>query len=197
MADERRAAIAALETKGASLVNRIETLERDLETFARKAKNEEDRALGLGEERDMLLREMRAVEQLMGSTQARFEAERERASGLQTTLDEHRGKVDEAAARQRESQKAIEAALRAKEAAERQATDAGARLSAQAEETRAMQRAGADQVEALKAEIAALKGALETARAAQAARADDAGLREAIADIGAKVARMAQNDARA
>lgn len=197
VADERRAAIAALETKGASLVNRIETLERDLETFARKAKNEEDRALGLGEERDMLLREMRAVEQLMGSTQARFEAERERASGLQTTLDEHRGKVDEAAARQRESQKAIEAALRAKEAAERQATDAGARLSAQAEETRAMQRAGADQVEALKAEIAALKGALETARAAQAARADDAGLREAIADIGAKVARMAQNDARA
>jgi len=194
-ADERRAAIAALETKGASLVNRIETLERDLEAFARKAKNEESRAIGLGEERDMVLREMRAVEQLMGSTQARFEAERERASGLQATLDEHRAKVEDAAAGQREGQKAMEAAARAQATAEAQAADAASRLAAQADEARAAQRAAADQIEALKAEIAALKGALEAARAAQA-RTDTAGLREAIADIGAKVARMADSELR-
>ena len=100
LAEERRAAIAALETKNEALVARVETLERDIEAFARKARNEEERALGLGEERDMVLKEMRAVEQLMASTQSRFQAERDRAAALQETLDSQRKGVDEATAGQ-------------------------------------------------------------------------------------------------
>lgn len=197
VADERRAAIAALETRVEALVGRVETLERDIDTYARKARNEEERAIGLGEERDMVLKEMRAVEQLMASTQSRFQAERDRAAALQETLDSQRKGVDEATAGQREMQKALDAALRGKEAAEKQAADAAARLAAHDETVRAHERAAADQIEQLKAEIGALKGALEAARAAQATRSEDAHLREAIADIGAKVALMAERDARA
>ena len=193
LAEQRRASIAALETKSAGLVAGIESLERDIGAFARKAKHEEERAIGLGEERDTLLREMRSIEQLMASTQARFEAERERASGLQATLDEQRRIVDATTAGQREAQKAIDAAQRAKEAAERQAADAATRLASHAETVRDAEKAHADQIEAMKAEIGALKGALETARAAQASgRPDDSGLREAIAEIGARVARMGE-----
>ncbi|MFO1115693.1 MAG: hypothetical protein U1E28_08430 [Beijerinckiaceae bacterium] len=197
LAEERRAAIAALETKNEALVARVETLERDIEAFARKARNEEERALGLGEERDMVLKEMRAVEQLMASTQSRFQAERDRAAALQETLDSQRKGVDEATAGQREMQKAVDAALRAKEAAEKQAADTAARLAAHDETVRAAERHAADQIEKLKAEIGALKGALEAARAAQATRIDESGLRETLADIGAKVARMAERDVRA
>lgn len=192
LSEQRRAALASLETKSDGLVATIQSLEREIDAFARKAKNEEERATGLGEERDMLLREMRSVEQLMASTQGRFQAERERAAGLQATLDEQRRLVDETIIGQRETQKAIDAAERAKDAAERQAADAAARLAAHAESVRAGEKASADQIEALRAEIGALKGALETARAAQATgRQDDSGLRDAIADIGARVARMA------
>jgi chromosome segregation ATPase len=197
LAEQRRAAIAALETKTAGLVAGIESLERDVERLARKAKNEEDRAIGLGEERDMLLKEMRSIEQLMASTQARFEIERQRSAGLQITLDDQRRLVDETLIGQRETQKAIDAAQRAKEAAERQAADAAARLAAHSDNARAAGKANADQIEALKAEIGVLKGALETARAAQSGgRQDDSGLREAIAEIGAQVARMANNEVR-
>ena len=145
----------------------------------------------------MVLKEMRAVEQLMASTQSRFQAERDRAAALQETLDSQRKGVDEATAGQREMQKAVDAALRAKEAAEKQAADTAARLAAHDETVRAAERHAADQIEKLKAEIGALKGALEAARAAQATRIDESGLRETLADIGAKVARMAERDVRA
>ncbi|MDE2363967.1 MAG: hypothetical protein KGM42_14920 [Hyphomicrobiales bacterium] len=197
LAEDRRAAVAGLETKNEGLLSRIEALERDLDAWKRKAGNEEDRASGLGEERDMVLKEMRAVEQLMASTQARFESERDRASALQASLDGQRRSVDETLIAHREMQRSLDAAERAREASMKQASDAAARLAEHARGAREAERIAADQIEDLKAEVAALKGALEAARATQPApRGDDNGLREAVAEIGARIARMAETDAR-
>ncbi len=198
LADERRSAIAGLETRVEGLVARIEGLDRDLEALARKAKYEEERALGLGEERDMVLKEMRAVEQLMAATQARFESERERAAGFQHALDTQRMEADATRALLREAQKASEAAERARLTAEDDARNVSRRLAGQMDSARAAEESGAAQTERLRAEVAALRGALKVARGAQAGRssAETEKLRAAIADIGAKVAQMADADVR-
>jgi chromosome segregation ATPase len=198
VAEGRRTSIVAMETKIAGLDARIEGLERDLDAQTRRAKNGEDRATGLGEERDMLLRELRSIEQLMASTQERFEKERARADELQERLDEQRAEVDDALLAQREAQKIVESAERARDAAQEMAREASRRLDVQLEETRRVESAAADQIEALRAEIAALKGALIAARDARATNGrgsqETTELRDAIAEIGAKVARMAQQE---
>ena len=173
---------------------------RDLEVNARNARNEEERARGLGEERDMLLKEMRSIEHMMTSTQTRFDSERERSAALQQSLDSLRRDSDAALLAQRDSQKAREAAERARDQAEEHGLDLSRRLAAQTADARAAESAAADRIETLRAEIAALKGALEASREARggggrAALGPEAGqLREAIADIGAKVAQMAQQE---
>lgn len=197
VAEERRVAIAGLEMKAAGLEMRVEGLEHDVETYARKARNEEDRARGLGEDRDMLLKEIRSIEQMMVSTQARFDAERARSASLQDALDTLRRESDAALLAQREAQKARDAAERARELAEENRLDVSRRLVAQAAAAHAAESAAADRIQTLRGEIAALQGALEAAREARgaagraAATQDAALLREAIADIGAKVAQLA------
>ncbi|MFT4098510.1 MAG: hypothetical protein QM651_15445, partial [Rhodoblastus sp.] len=71
------------------------------------------------------------------------------------------------------------------------------RLAAAREDARTANRLAADRAEELRAEIARLTGALTAAREARGGDADMAQLREAIVDIGARVARMApEGDAR-
>ena len=198
LADTRRIAIAGLETKILELEARAENYARDVEAHARKARNEEDRATGLGEERDMLLKEMRAVEQMMSATQARFEAELARSAQLQETLETTRRDADQAMQAQHETQRGLDAAERARAQAEQSAGEAARKLANIAAERHAADNAAADRMEELRAEIAALRGALDAAREARNGRAigapDAAQLREAIADIGVKVAQMARSE---
>ncbi len=72
-----------------------------------------------------------------------------------------------------------------------EADDLQARVAAARDDARAANRAAADRTEELRAEIARLTGALAAAREARGGDANMAQLREAIVDIGARVARMA------
>jgi len=198
LSEEQRARIVTMETKIEGLKARIEGLEFEVDTYMRRARHEEERAIGLGEERDMLLKEIRSIEQLMAGTQERFETERAHATALQEKLDEQRADVDAALVGQRDAQKAMEAAERARDMAQAKSREATHKLEQQADSARAAEQAAADQMESLRAEIAALKGALAASRDARGSvvrgSADTAQLRDAIAEIGAKVARMAQQE---
>ncbi len=191
LADDRRIAIVGLETKQEGLLARIAGLESEVEAHARTARNETERALGLSEERELLLKDVRSAEQMTQAAQARFEAERDRIAQMQAEVETARADLDAAREAQRQAERARDAAVGERDVAKREIDDLGQRLAAQREEARAAERAAADRVEELRAEIARLTGALAAAREARGGGdADIAQLREAIADIGARVARM-------
>lgn len=195
LAEERRVAIVSLETKQTGLEARIEGLTRELEAQTRAARNETDRATGLLEERDMLRKELRTAEQMTQAAQARFELERGHVAQMQQSIDQLRIDVDAAQRAQREAERARDAADGARQEAEDDARKAARRAAAQLDAARAAESSSADRIEALKSEIGRLTGALAAAREARPANgggaaADTAMLRDAIAEIGAKVAQM-------
>ncbi len=191
LAEQRRVAIVGLETKQEGLLARIESLEKEIDEHARHARNETDRAQGLVEEREMLLKDMRSAEQMTQAAQARFEAERARISQMQAGVEQARADLEAARDLQRQAERARDAAVSALGQARSEADDLQQRIVAAREDARAASRAAADRVEELRAEIARLTGALSAAREARSADADMAQLREAIVDIGARVAQMA------
>lgn len=201
VAEQRGATIAALEAAVESLTTQAERLTRGVEDHARAAHNADERAAGLGEERDMLLKELRAAQQMIATVQGQLDAERARADQMRSERDGVRRDLDSALIGQRESQKAAALAEAARETAETNIAEASRRLARHAEETRSSESATADRMQALRAEIATLQGALTAAREARGAKDDHAAagpeaaqLRAAIADIGAKVARMAREE---
>jgi len=192
LSEDRRVAIVGLETKQEGLLARIEGLEREIEALARHARNETDRAQGLVEEREVLLKDMRSAEQMTQAAQARFESERERISAMQAEVEKARADLDAAREAQRQAERAREAAVQALGRARSEADELQQRLTAAREDVKAIERRAADRSEELRAEIARLTGALSAAREARGADAEMAQLREAIADIGARVAHMGE-----
>lgn len=191
LAEDRRVAIVALETKQEGLLANIEGLEKQVEAHVRAIRNETDRAQGLVEERELLLKDMRSAEQMTQAAQSRFEAERERIGQMQAEVERARADLEAARDAQRQAERARDTAVAALGQARAEADDLQQRLAATREDARAASRSAADRAEELRAEIARLTGALSAAREARSADADMAQLREAIVDIGARVARMA------
>ncbi|HMN74109.1 MAG TPA: hypothetical protein PKA55_19785 [Rhodoblastus sp.] len=190
LAEDRRVAIVALETKQEGLNAQIRGLEGDIEAHARTARNETERAQGFMEERDLLLKDMRSAEQMTQAAQARFEAERDRIAQMQDEVEKARADLDAAHEAQRQAERARDTAARALGQARSEADELQQRLAAAREDAKAANRTAADRAEELRAEIARLTGALAAAREARGGDADMAQLREAIVDIGARVARM-------
>ena len=190
LAEDRRVAIVALETKQEGLSAQVQGLEAGIEAHARAARNEMERAQGLVEERELLLKDMRSAEQMTQAAQGRFEAERERVAQMQEEFEKARAALDAARDAQRQAERARDAAVQGLGQARGEADDLQQRLAAAREDAKAASRASADRAEELRAEIARLTGALSAAREARGGDAEMAQLREAIVDIGARVARM-------
>ncbi|MCC0004052.1 MAG: hypothetical protein H6872_02455 [Methylobacteriaceae bacterium] len=190
LAEDRRVAIVALETRQEGLSARLQSLEAGIEAHARTARNETERAQGLMEERDMLRKDMRSAEQMTQAAQGRFEAERERISQMQAEVEKARADLDAARETQRQAERARDAAVQALGQARGEADDLQQRLAAARDDAKNASRSAADRAEELRAEIARLTGALAAAREARGGDAEMAQLREAIVDIGARVARM-------
>ncbi len=192
LADERAITVAALDARAQSLQLRGETYAQENEELQRDLRLQEERARGLGEERDMLLKDLHGYEQRMVAAQARLEAEQMRAAGLQQKIDDARARMERAETVRREADEALRESVRARELGDARIAALGAQLDEARASLRAAERAGADRVEALRAEVAALKGALAAAREARGANGETAQLRAALAELGEKVAQIAQ-----
>ncbi len=191
LAAERAATVAALDARAQSLQLRGETFAQESEERLRGLRLQEERARGLGEERDMLLKDLQAYEQRMAAALARLDAEQARAAGLQETIDALRAEAESAETMRAEAVEALRAGVRARAEAESRHAALNDRLAEARRAAHAADSAAADKIEALRSEVAALKGALVAAREARNGHADAAQLRATLAEIGAKVARMA------
>lgn len=195
LAADRAALIAALDARAQSLQLSGETLAQDVDDLSRAARIAEERLQRLNAERDGLAKDVRHYEQRMAQTLARLENEQARASQMGRRLDAMRAERDSAAERGKRDQEMLRACERARDAAHARLTAAAAALDDQRRAAHETENAAAARLEAAKAEIAALNGALLAARERRTAAGETARLRAALAEIGEKVARMADGGA--
>ncbi|MFV0281447.1 MAG: hypothetical protein ACK5JM_11910 [Rhodoblastus sp.] len=192
LAEERRVDILGLETKLDGLMAHIASLDSEIEAHARTSRNEAERAMGLAEERDLLRKDVRSAEQMTQAAQARFEAERDRNALIQDDAQAMRANLDATREAQRQAEQARDEAIGDNEKLRKEVETAKKRLARLRADMKAGERMAADQAGEMRADIARLTGALAAAR--EAPSDGDAGvaqLREAIVDIGARVASMA------
>ena len=183
---ELNAAFAAADAKAQALNLYNTSLETDLGDRHNALRLAEERAATLATGLQTARAERDAQATRLANVQARNESEMERSARLQSALDDARAGAEKTLAAQREAARAIEAADRARANAEDRTATLMQRLEDAGSAARKSERDAADRIEALRSEIAALKGALDAARARPSA-GDDEALRRAIAEIGAKV----------
>lgn len=196
LAAERAATVAALDARAQSLQLRGETFAQESEERLRGLRLQEERARALGEERDMLIKDLQAYEQRMASALARLESEQKRGADMQEKIEGLRTEAESAEATREAATQSLREAQRARDIAESRAAALNERLIEARRTAHAAESAAADRIEALRSETAALRGALAAAREARNSGSDAEQLRAVLADIGAKVARMAEQDAR-
>ena len=207
VAEERRAAIAAVETRATGLVMQVEDLQRERDALKRAGTAKDTALQRLGEELDFAKTSTAATASKLQVAVAKIEELGGDAGKLQRALD------DERRANQQLDAKAQVATQSLTDAAEREAA-LRAELDRQAATLRAADQNNARQISALRAESSSLQGALQAAhkelatlRAELAAARngappivemdgamhiaqDDAMLRQTIKEIGTEVSRL-------
>jgi chromosome segregation ATPase len=189
LADERRTAIAALETRVSGLEMRILDAEREASRATAIAADRSS-ALELAErERDFARNDLAQANNKRDQLQARIEEQAQQLEALEQTVRTAQR------ARNKLAQDMATKKRDLAEAAEREG-ELIARIDQQAQASEAAQRNFADGIEVLRSERNILQGtvdALRQERVGQAPRdtADTDLLRQAIVDVGAEVARLA------
>lgn len=207
VAEERRAAIAGLETRTAGLAMRIEDLQRELATAARALVTKETALQRVGEEWEF-------AKANAAATAGKLQAALAKIADLSSDADEFRRTLDD----ERRTNLHLEAKARITagsltDAAEREAA-LRAEFDSQATGLRAADRDHAGQISAMRAEGSALEGALQAARKELAAlraelaaarngapaladgdadareQEEEAMLRQSIKEIGTEVSRL-------
>jgi chromosome segregation ATPase len=209
VANERRAGLAGLETRAAALDLRILALNHQKEELERNLQSKISEAEVLQVERDLARTERDGLETTRATLQRRLDEEALRAADLRDQIEELRRRLDEA-------QRARVAGETVRDNAQRLHTEASSKVQEQEHRIREIQSAAAERHAKQTAEIATLTGALESARAeitrlqqerreprqeSKARRSDaeqapgreeTALVRQAIADLGAEVLKIAE-----
>ena len=199
LAEERRTTVAGLHTRTMGLEMTIEDLERAGAALERQLNASKQNAQLLLEERDHLLSQTAAMQDTHDNLRKRLAGEAAQATSLAQVNLTLRGDLEKAQVRVRLLEAEIGAAVH--EAKEREKT-IYLQSSLQAERARGDGRAGLEKLEALRAENAGLRGALEAARRLTGNATavlvsergeDDAALRVSIHELGLAVASMTDN----
>ncbi len=194
LAEERRTTVAGLHTRTMGLEMTIEDAERARAALARQLDAAKQNAEVLVEERDLLTSQTGAMQTAHDNLRKRLAGEAAQAASLAQSNLTLEGDLDKARIRIRALETALEAA--AQEAKEREKS-IHLQNSLQAERARGDGRAGLEKLEALQAENAGLRGALDAARRSNGTAVlvsergeDDAALRVSIHELGLAVAEM-------
>jgi chromosome segregation ATPase len=208
---QQRASVAGLETRGASLDLRIVALNHQREELERNLQGKTAEAEVLQVERDLARAERDGLETKRVTLQRRLDEEALRAADLRDQIEVLRRRAEEA-------ERARVAGEQTREAAQQRHDALARKLEEQEKRARAAGSEAAERHEALRSEHATLTGALETARAEIArlqqerrsrqeakpvasitgqeqshdGREETALVRQAIADLGADVLKIAE-----
>jgi len=205
-ANEQRAALAALEMRAAALDLRIVALNHQREDLEKNLQAKASEAEVLQVERDLARAERDGLEVNRATLQRRLEEEALQTADLRDQIETLRRRVEEADRTRVAGEQARDAAQQRHDAAVRKVEEQENRI-------RALQSAAAERHATQVAEIATLTGPLESARRMQQERraqkqqearpAEDGGaeqshaetalVRQAIADLGAEVLKIAES----
>ena len=205
-ANEQRAALAALEMRAAALDLRIVALNHQREDLEKNLQAKVSEAEVLQVERDLARAERDGLEVKRATLQRRLEEEALQTADLRDQIETLRRRVEEADRTRVAGEQARDAAQQRHDAAVRKVEEQENRI-------RALQSAAAERHATQVAEIATLTGPLESARRMQQERraqkqqearpAEDGGaeqshaetalVRQAIADLGAEVLKIAES----
>jgi len=205
-ANEQRAALAALEMRAAALDLRIVALNHQREDLEKNLQAKASEAEVLQVERDLARAERDGLEVKRATLQRRLEEEALQTADLRDQIETLRRRVEEADRTRVAGEQARDAAQQRHDAAVRKVEEQENRI-------RALQSAAAERHATQVAEIATLTGPLESARRMQQERraqkqqearpAEDGGaeqshaetalVRQAIADLGAEVLKIAES----
>lgn len=205
-ANEQRAALAALEMRAAALDLRIVALNHQREDLEKNLQAKVSEAEVLQVERDLARAERDGLEVKRATLQRRLEEEALQTADLTDQIETLRRRVEEADRTRVAGEQARDAAQQRHDAAVRKVEEQENRI-------RALQSAAAERHATQVAEIATLTGPLESARRMQQERraqkqqearpAEDGGaeqshaetalVRQAIADLGAEVLKIAES----
>jgi len=205
-ANEQRAALAALEMRAAALDLRIVALNHQREDLEKNLQAKVSEAEVLQVERDLARAERDGLEVKRATLQRRLEEEALQTADLSDQIETLRRRVEEADRTRVAGEQARDAAQQRHDAAVRKVEEQENRI-------RALQSAAAERHATQVAEIATLTGPLESARRMQQERraqkqqearpAEDGGaeqshaetalVRQAIADLGAEVLKIAES----
>ena len=198
LAEEHRTTIAGLQTRTMGLEMTIEDAARARAALDRQIESAKQNAQVLLEERDLLSSQTGAMQTAHDSLRKRLASEAAQAASLAQTNLTLQGDLEKAQGRIRVLEAELETA--AQDAKEREKS-IHLQKSLQAERARGDGRAGLEKLEALQAENAGLRGALDAARRLAGAGSgtavlvsergeDDAALRVSIHELGLAVASM-------
>jgi chromosome segregation ATPase len=205
-ANEQRAALAALEMRAAALDLRIVALNHQREDLEKNLQAKVSEAEVLQVERDLARAERDGLEVKRATLQRRLEEEALQTADLRDQIETLRRRVEEADRTRVAGEQARDAAQQRHDAAVRKVEEQENRI-------RALQSAAAERHATQVAEIATLTGPMESARRMQQERraqkqqearpAEDGGaeqshaetalVRQAIADLGAEVLKIAES----
>ncbi len=205
-ANEQRAALAALEMRAAALDLRIVALNHQRQDLEKNLQAKVSEAEVLQVERDLARAERDGLEVKRATLQRRLEEEALQTADLRDQIETLRRRVEEADRTRVAGEQARDAAQQRHDAAVRKVEEQENRI-------RALQSAAAERHATQVAEIATLTGPLESARRMQQERraqkqqearpAEDGGaeqshaetalVRQAIADLGAEVLKIAES----
>lgn len=212
VANERRAGLAGLETRAAALDLRIVALNHQKDELEKNLQSKISEAEVLQVERDLARTERDGLETTRATLQRRLDEEALRAADLRDQIEELRRRLDEA-------HRARVAGETVRDNAQRLHTEASSKVQEQEHRIREIQSAAAERQAKQTAEIATLTGALESARAeiarlqqeqrasrqdakasaggaaeqVTAGREETALVRQAIADLGSEVLKIAES----
>jgi chromosome segregation ATPase len=209
-ANEQRAALAALEMRAAALDLRIVALNHQREDLEKNLQAKVSEAEVLQVERDLARAERDGLEVKRATLQRRLEEEALQTADLRDQIETLRRRVEEADRTRVAGEQARDAAQQRHDAAVRKVEEQENRI-------RALQSAAAERHATQVAEIATLTGPLESARneiarmqqerraqkqqearpaedgGAEQSHAETALVRQAIADLGAEVLKIAES----
>jgi chromosome segregation ATPase len=174
VAHERRAAVAGLETRAASLDLRIMALNHQKEELERNLQARTSEAEVLQVERDLARAEREGLETKRVTLQRRLDEEALRAADLRDQIEALRRRAEEA-------DRTRVAGEQTRHAAEQRHAQAAKKVEEQEERIRSLQAAAAERHAAQVAEIATLGGQLETARREHASLKEERRARESDA----------------
>ncbi|GAC1549828.1 MAG: hypothetical protein NVS2B5_05200 [Beijerinckiaceae bacterium] len=175
VANERRALLAVLETRAAALDLRVTALSHEKRDLEKSLQTKTTEAHILREERDLARTERDTLEGKRVTLQRRLDDEALRAADLADQIVALRPGPEARA----QAERALASAEHARQAIEQRYAALSAKLAQQETKVRAADAVAAERLETQRAEIAALRGALEVSRREYASVQQDRRAREA------------------